>query len=461
MRDDFLIPNLGEGPKEYDKKYIDRLVRNVEMTLRLIRSEGPINVTTLNADSLETDTLTITGLGNGLVAHTGSGAYAARTITGPAAGITVTNGSGVAGNPTLALANDLAALEGLGSTGIAARTAADTWAQRTITGTANKITVTNGDGVAGNPTITIPDAVTLVTPTVTGTATFNGDMVSNAGISFGSTTAASVTDLSSHIALWGTSYGLSITASQLNYNVATNTDHVFYHNGTEVMRIDTSADTVSAGIFQFNASTGAIQSGASGTNFDQIFHDDSVNTWYIVSDAASNRDTTNTTAILAISKLKFPATQAASSDANTLDDYEEGSWTPDITFTTMGDFSVAYSRQVGRYIKVGKTVTVWAHLVTSTFTHTTASGELRITGLPFTSANNSAMETTGSCETSAVTVWGGAGYTQINSNIVVSTTYVRLVGSQAGVNRSSVQANDTTSGTNITVILQITYEATN
>lgn len=76
----------------------------------------------------------------------------ATTITMPAAGLTIAYN---VGNITYSLANDLAALEGLGSTGLAARTAADTWAQRVITGTAGTITVTNGDGVAGNPTLTI------------------------------------------------------------------------------------------------------------------------------------------------------------------------------------------------------------------------------------------------------------------------------------------------------------------
>jgi len=96
----------------------------------------------------------------GLIARTGAGTAATRTVTGPAAGITVTDGDGVAGNPTLGLANDLAALEGLGSTGIAVRTAADTWAQRTVTGTANQITVTDGDGVAGNPTLALANPLT-------------------------------------------------------------------------------------------------------------------------------------------------------------------------------------------------------------------------------------------------------------------------------------------------------------
>lgn len=91
--------------------------------------------------------------GTGIVAKTGTSSFAARTITGPAAGISVSNGDGVAGNPTLSLSNDLSALEGLGSTGLAARTGTDTWAQRTITGPAAGITVTNGNGASGNPTL--------------------------------------------------------------------------------------------------------------------------------------------------------------------------------------------------------------------------------------------------------------------------------------------------------------------
>ena len=92
---------------------------------------------------------------NGLWARTGSGAGAARTVTGPAAGIAVSNGDGVSGNPTLALANDLAALEGLSSTGFAVRTATDSWAQRSLAAPAAGITIGNNTGVSGNPTLAL------------------------------------------------------------------------------------------------------------------------------------------------------------------------------------------------------------------------------------------------------------------------------------------------------------------
>lgn len=88
----------------------------------------------------------------GLIANTGSGVAAARTLAAPAAGFTITNPGGVAGNPTFALADDLAAFEALSSTGIPVRTASNTFALRSLANAAAGLNWTNGDGVSGNPT---------------------------------------------------------------------------------------------------------------------------------------------------------------------------------------------------------------------------------------------------------------------------------------------------------------------
>lgn len=71
----------------------------------------------------------------GFWAYTGAGTGAARTLTAPAAGFTIANPSGTAGNPTFALANDLASLEGAsGTNALYYRSAADTWSAVTIGG---------------------------------------------------------------------------------------------------------------------------------------------------------------------------------------------------------------------------------------------------------------------------------------------------------------------------------------
>ena len=85
--------------------------------------------------------------------------------------------------------------------------------------------------------------------------------------------------------------------------------------------------------------------------------------------------------------ITFPAdtTTTVSSNANTLDDYEEGTWTPTIEgSSTVG--TVNYTIQNARYTKIGRVVQIECYVLWSSGTGT---GSIRISGLPFTSSNSS------------------------------------------------------------------------
>jgi hypothetical protein len=77
--------------------------------------------------------------------------------------------------------------------------------------------------------------------------------------------------------------------------------------------------------------------------------------------------------------IAFPATQVASSDANTLDDYEEGTWTATLTGSTTPPSTPVTA--TGYYTKIGNLVTVFFRF--TNVNTTGASGDMKITGLPF------------------------------------------------------------------------------
>lgn len=76
-------------------------------------------------------------------------------------------------------------------------------------------------------------------------------------------------------------------------------------------------------------------------------------------------------------QIVFPATQVPSAGANTLDDYEEGTWTPAVGGTA------TYTTQTGTYTKIGRQVTVNCTLTINSIGSGSAS---TISGLPFASS---------------------------------------------------------------------------
>jgi hypothetical protein len=84
------------------------------------------------------------------------------------------------------------------------------------------------------------------------------------------------------------------------------------------------------------------------------------------------------------SGITFPGTQSASTDANTLDDYEEGTWTPVITASSAP--TVVYATQEGFYTKIGRNVVLSARISTTSVSG--GSGSVSLSGIPFTAASS-------------------------------------------------------------------------
>jgi len=146
-------------------------------------------------------------------------------------------------------------------------------------------------------------------------------------------------------------------------------------------------------------------------------------------------------------QLKFPATQNASSDANTLDDYEEGYFTGALTCGS-GTATVNGSYDQLAYTKIGRMVHVQGGLVMSAIS--SPSGTLTI-NLPFTS---------GTLTEAADFVTGIASYTGVNALKSASLLGVRI---NQGANTASLVEFTTTSedgsdaADNITASTQIYF----
>ncbi len=82
--------------------------------------------------------------------------------------------------------------------------------------------------------------------------------------------------------------------------------------------------------------------------------------------------------------INFPDTQTTSADANTLDDYEEGSFTPvwSAASGTLG--TINYTSRIGRYTKIGDVVHFSISFYNAAFDAGSGSGQARLSGLPFT-----------------------------------------------------------------------------
>jgi hypothetical protein len=122
------------------------------------------------------------------------------------------------------------------------------------------------------------------------------------------------------------------------------------------------------------------------------------------------------------SGVTFPATQSASSDANTLDDYEEGTWTPNQGggLTVVGSFSSS-----GRYTKIGNMVFLQGYVSGSTSV-ALSNGNAISSNMPFTSTSTGSLVGIGGLVNASGTVGGttdcGPNSTQLSGTPAIAAT---------------------------------------
>ncbi len=152
----------------------------------------------------------------------------------------------------------------------------------------------------------------------------------------------------------------------------------------------------------------------------------------VVSESTATYDGTTLTLTGSGGGLKMDG--LASSDANTLDDYEEGTWTPTLDCGS-GTATVASGENTMAYIKIGRCVHICGSFSLSAIS--SPSGTLYIAGLPFTSAN-----LTESADQAAFALtWGGVSS---NTN-PVPFGYINLSsGTRIRVQAGNGQPDDST-----------------
>jgi hypothetical protein len=118
-------------------------------------AQGLFNISTTGA------LLSLVNSGTGFQVKTSSTAITGRSIAVTGVGLGITNGDGIAGNPTIALAGQVLSLANLSGNGLVTVNTSGIINSTNILGTANQISVANGDAVSGAPTVALADNAIL------------------------------------------------------------------------------------------------------------------------------------------------------------------------------------------------------------------------------------------------------------------------------------------------------------
>jgi len=151
--------------------------------------------------------------------------------------------------------------------------------------------------------------------------------------------------------------------------------------------------------------------------------------------------------------ITFPSTQVPSSDVNTLDDYEEGTWTPVVYDADTAGNAASSTTPLGTYTKIGRQVAVHCHLTDIDTSGLTAGNQLHIGGLPF------ARQTSVAVTYYAAVMVGNVVFTDsITASFVSTKSRVVLTDITSGASQAAVIVSDLTSGS-ADIRFSMIYEA--
>ncbi len=209
-------------------------------------------------------------------------------------------------------------------------------------------------------------------------------------------------------------------------------------DGTKGVRITNPAGTIA--VFE----CGSVGDSFIGTTSGSDFNIRTGNTVRATFDLSGNLAIANGNLVMSTSGkgIDFSATSSGTGTMTSelLNDYEEGTWTPNYAGSTGSAGSYAVSDNSGWYTKVGNMVTVWWRLILTNKGSWT--GDIEITGLPFTVANPSGTFDGANAIGVSKLTFSGYVYTEPRRN----TTYISVLnvtsGSDVAILATTTVSND-------------------